>query len=174
MQIASGISLVAVLAELEAHPELWGQHPWRKNIKDGPHSKMDDIWLRFAASEEDFHRPHFAVWYPAIESLPSLRPLIFWAMGVAQAEHLGGVLITRIPAGKRVDTHVDRGWHPEFYNCKLYIPLQSNPKCIFRVEDERVAMEVGDMWYVDNTREHDIINDGDTDRVTLIMCMRTD
>lgn len=93
-------------------------------------------------------------------------------MARVQASHLGGVLITRIPAGGRILPHADKGWHPEFYNCKLYVVLESNPKCVFRVEDERVVMNQGDVWRIDNTKEHEVVNDGETERMTLIICMR--
>jgi hypothetical protein len=173
-KIGDGVDVAPLIAQLEAQPELWGQFGWRKEISGGPHGQMTDIWVRFAEKEEEFRRPHFAVWYPAYRKLPALKSLIFDAMARVQASHLGGVLITRIPPGQRVDTHVDRGWHPEFYNCKLYFVLKTNPQCVFRVMDERVVMNAGDLWRINNLEEHDVINDGATERMTLIVCTRQD
>jgi hypothetical protein len=173
-KIDEGVDVAPLVAQLEAQPHLWGAHSWRKAIKRGPHSEMTDIWVRFAGNEDDFHKPHFADWYPAYKALPALRPLIFGAMARMEASHLGGVLITRIPPGGKIGAHVDRGWHPEFYNTKLYYVLKTNPRCVFRVEQERVAMQVGDLWQIDNTHEHDVVNDGDTERMTLIVCTRRD
>lgn len=174
LKIAEGVDVVPLLLELQRQPELWDAHRERKDTPGTPHSRMSDIWIRHAVSAEAFKVPHFARWYPAYERLPSVRKLIFDAMARTQASHLGGVLITRIPAGGKIDAHTDVGWHPTFYNCKLYIVLRSNPKCIFRVEDERVAMRAGECWWIDNTKEHDVRNDGDTERMTLIICMRQD
>lgn len=171
-KLAAGVEIEPLLGQLAAHPELWGANCWRKKL--GVHSEMTDIWVRFAEKEEDFARPHFASWYPAFHALPALEKMIFDAMALVRASHLGGVLITRIPPGQKIGAHVDRGWHPEFYNTKLYFVLKSNPQCVFRVEDERVAMEPGDLWQIDNTREHDVHNDGDSERMTLIVCMRRD
>lgn len=174
LKIADGIDVGPLLMELHRQPELWNQHRERKDSAGTPHSEMSDIWLRHAKSREEFQTPHFARWYPAYSKLPSVRKLIFDSMARANASHLGGVLITRIPPGGKIDAHTDKGWHPEFYNCKWYVVLASNPRCVFRVEDERVVMDVGDVWWIDNTKEHDVINDGDTERMTLIICMRQD
>jgi len=35
-------------------------------------------------------------------------------------------------------------------------------------------MDVGDCWQIDNTREHDVVNDGDSERMTLIVCTRVE
>ena len=159
-----------VLRDVAARPELWGENEWRKGLE--AHTEMRDIWIRYGDVPDDVMRPHFAHWYPAYAKLPSLRPLIFNLMRMAEATHLGGVLITRIPPGGKINAHVDRGWHPEFYNCKLYLVLKSNPQCVFRVGDERVTMKEGELWRINNLVEHDVVNDGDTERMTLIMCMK--
>jgi quercetin dioxygenase-like cupin family protein len=174
LKIAEGIDVLPLRMELHRQPELWDAHRERKDTPGTPHRAMSDIWLRHAASAEEFRKPHFAKWYPSYGRLPSARKLIFDSMARANAEHLGGVLITRIPPGGRIEAHTDTGWHPTFYNCKLYVVLATNPQCVFRVEDERVSMAVGDVWWIDNTKEHDVVNDGETDRMTLIICMRTE
>lgn len=172
LKVAEGIDVLPLLLELQRQPELWDMHRERKDTAGTPHSEMSDIWIRHAESRSEFERPHFARWYPAYQRLPSARKIIFDAMARVQATHLGGVLITRIPPHGKIDAHTDVGWHPSFYNCKLYVVLESNPSCIFRVEDERVAMQQGEAWRIDNTKEHDVVNDGETERMTLIICMR--
>ena len=171
-QIASYKDFGPLIAQLDSQPELWNENAWRRTAGNGAHQQMRDIWLRYGRVPEDVQIPHFAKWFPAYYKLPALRPLIFDAMRQVEATHLGGCLITRIPPGGRVGTHVDRGWHPEFYNCKMYFVLKSNPQCIFRVGDERVAMNVGDIWRVNNLVEHDVVNDGDSERMTLIVCTK--
>lgn len=174
LQIASGVDVLPLLLQINLHPELWNANRERKDAPGSPHSEMDDIWVRHAESREEFDGPHFAKWYPAYRELPSVRKMIFDAMARVQATHLGGVLITRIPPGGKIAAHTDFGWHPEFYNCKLYVVLASNQECIFRVEDERVAMETGDVWRIDNTKEHEVLNAGATERMTLIICTRVE
>ena len=36
----------------------------------------------------------------------------------------------------------------------------------------RVAMAPGEVWYFDNLKEHEVVNDGPDDRITLIICLR--
>jgi mannose-6-phosphate isomerase-like protein (cupin superfamily) len=172
LKVAEGLDVLPLLLSLQLQPELWNRDSLRKEAPGTPHSAMDDIWVRFAKGQEDFPKPHFAEWYPAYYRLPALRQIIFALMARVEATHLGGVLITRIPPGGVIEPHVDTGWHPEFYNCKLYVVLQSNPQCVFRVEDEKVAMRPGDVWRVDNTKEHEVVNAGETERMTLIICAR--
>lgn len=177
-KIAEGVDVVPMNLAITQQPELWDQHTFRKVLPGTPHAAMSDIWLRYrdyAERDEEnptkFVEPHFAVWYPAFYKLP-VRDIIFDMMARVQATHLGGVLITRIPPGGRIEPHTDRGWHPTFYNTKLYLVLATNDRTTFRCEDERVIMKTGDIWWLDNTVEHEVVNDGDTERMTLIVCMR--
>jgi mannose-6-phosphate isomerase-like protein (cupin superfamily) len=181
LHIAHGIDTAALAMALKLHPELWDAHTLRKTRPGTPHNEMSDIWVRYNDMSKypdgdysTFNEPHFPVWYPAYYQLPQLRPILLGLMARIEATHLGGVLITRIPPGGRVKPHVDRGWHPEFYRTKLYMPIEGNTQCINRVEDEQVVMLPGDVWYFNNLVEHEVINNGDTERITLIICMRTE
>jgi hypothetical protein len=177
--IAQSVDVLPLVLSIKQHPELWNQHALRKEHAGTPHTEMTDIWIRYrdekdydAADPKAFIGPHFPKWYEAYAVLPQLRPLIFSLMARMEATHLGGILITRIPPGGRIAAHTDKGWHPEFYNTKLYVVLETNQNVGFRVLNESVFMQTGDVWWIDNTKEHEIWNDGDTDRMTLIICMR--
>lgn len=177
MRMVEGVDVRPLLLSLKQQPELWDQNQLRRTLDGTPHGDMRDIWIRWRADAYDagkkgeFLGPHFPIWYPAFYTLP-LRNIIFAMMADVQATHLGGILITRIAPGESIKPHADKGWHPEFYNTKLYLPLATNDKCVFRVEDERVVMKVGEVWWLDNTVEHEVTNDGDTERITLIVCTR--
>jgi len=93
-------------------------------------------------------------------------------MALCEGVELGGVLITKIPAGKSILPHTDDGWHANYYNTKIYIPLETNTNVINRCEDEYVCMNLGEAWYFNNMVEHEVRNEGDTDRITLIICIR--
>lgn len=160
------------LAEVLNAPHLWDQHPIRTQQPD--FCTTHDIWIRFREYDEfleDPNSPHFAQWYPAIKELPSLKPIIFGLMGEVDATHLGGILVTKVPAGKVIRPHVDRGWHPEFYKMKVYVPLQTNDLCVNNCGGEQVTMKVGEAWWFNNLVPHSVVNAGDTDRITLIVCM---
>lgn len=181
LQKVADIDPLPLLMQLQRHPALWDQDPERRAAPGSPHQAMTDIWLRYNDAEpyrngtrpwSAFNEPHFPVWYPAIAYLPAVRPLVHYLMARCEAVAVGGVLITRIAPGGSIEPHADRGWHPEYYNCKLYAVLQTSDKCVNRVEDEVVRMKAGDVWFFDNTREHEVINQGTDERITLIVCLR--
>ena len=179
LQIPGFVDTAPLLLALQQHPELWNANSGRRDDLS-PHVDTSDIWLRYNALEnlgDDYKAytgEHDSVWLPAFKDLPQFRPVIFSLMARCEAVRLGGVLITKIPAGKSVKPHADTGWHPTYYNVKLYVPLQTNSQCVNRVEDERVAMAAGDIWYFDNTVEHEVVNGGERDRITLIICLKVD
>jgi hypothetical protein len=176
-QIAQNIDVLPLAIDLYRQPELWNEHTAR-TAAEGSFADTDDIWCRFRAPEEltsaaAFAEPFTPVFYPAWYALPHLRPLVFALMTRLEAVQLGGVLITRVPGGCSVKPHDDRGrWHPEFFRTKAYIPLASNERCYSTCADERVTMRVGEAWLFDNLQTHSTVNNGDTDRITLIVSMR--
>jgi hypothetical protein len=168
----------AVERQLDENPGLWNVHSQR--TENDVFFGTSDIWVRFRDPSEliepkSFSELHFPVWYPAWDRLPALRPIVFDLMATVEATHLGGILITRIPPHGRIKTHHDRGgWHAEFYTRKVYVPLKANPQCVNICEDERVVMDRGEAWWFNNLVDHSVVNDGDTERQTLIVCMRAE
>jgi hypothetical protein len=179
LRIAAGIEVLPLMLDLYRQSELWDAHRART---DGPGSFVgtSDIWVRFRdpaelTRPESYAEPHVPVWYPAWHALPHLRPIVFGLMARCEAVQLGGVLITRVPPGQQVAPHDDRGrWHPTFFTTKAYVPLATNPQCYSTCGDERVVMECGSAWLFNNLLTHSTVNDGDTDRITLIVSMRVE
>lgn len=174
------IDITPLLEQLEAHPELWDEHPERKDWEGSPHAAMSDIWVRFRPKSELIERkhaaePHIPAWYPSRKALPQVEKIALDLMAYFRAVQLGGVLITKIPPGKCIEPHHDRGrWHPEFFNCKIYIPLQSNEGCLNRCENDAINMKAGEVWSFDNLKVHSVENNGTEDRITLIISMRVE
>jgi hypothetical protein len=177
LKIASGVEVLPLLLDLYRQPELWNSNRERTD-GEGSFKGTDDIWVRFRAygeltTREAFSEPFIPAFYPAWTALPHLRPIVFGLMARCEAVQLGGILLTRVGPGQQVKPHDDRGrWHPEFFATKAYIPLATNPDCYSTCENERVTMQVGECWLFDNLKTHATVNDGATDRVTLIVSMR--
>ncbi len=177
-QIASGIDVIPLSLALARQPELWNAHNERKEYELSAHIGTSDIWVRYNDRKnldqgyEKYTSEHDSVWLSAYQKLPQLRSIVFGLMARCEATRLGGVLITKIPAGGHVLPHADTGWHPNYYETKIYVPILTNPKVVNRVMEEKVIMSVGDAWYFNNTVEHEVTNDGNSDRVTLIVCMK--
>lgn len=182
LKVCDGLNVEPLNLALKQRPHLWDQKIYRKKNYTSPHQAMQDIWVRYnddteAAKTDDYSKffdMHYPVWYPVINDLPMIRNMALHLMAKMGATHLGGVLITKIPPGGKIAPHVDKDWHATFYNCKLYVPLQTNPQCFNRCEDEYVVMNTGDCWYFNNAVEHEVQNNGSDDRMTLIICMRVE
>jgi len=177
--IAKNIDVSGVLEQLTAHPELWNQYTERK-AGDSPHKAMTDIWVRFRpkaelVDTEDYKTPHIPEWYPSRRLLPDVERISLDMLAKVRGVQLGGVLITKIPPGGKILPHHDRGrWHAEFYNTKIYVPIQSNPDCINICEEDKICMRPGEAWFFDNLKVHSVENNGNVDRITLIVCVRVE
>lgn len=168
------VDVARLVSQIEAQPELWNQYNYRKGLD--PHLEMSDIWVRYNDIKNlgpHFNDEHEAVWYPAYRALPHLKQLIFPLLAKVEGTRLGGVLITKIPPGCEIKPHIDRGWHVDYYD-KFYISLKSQTGANFYSGDEVLCPKTGEVWRFDNRLSHWVKNDSAEDRVTLIVCIRTE
>ncbi len=84
---------------------------------------------------------------------------------------LGGVLITKVPAGGSVLPHIDRGWHATYYD-KFAVQLASNEEQYFWFEDCELVTQPGDVYNFRNDIPHAVYNPSDEDRITMICCIK--
>lgn len=163
--------------ELNRAPELWDDFPLRTREEFSPHHGLSDIWVRYNAQKHfdgdraQFMEPHLAEWWKAAAHLPSARRLAFELMHAVDGEHLGMVLITRIPPRTNCLPHKDGGWHAQFYD-KYAIQVKSARGQAFCFEDVRHECGPGGAYQFDNARLHWVENDTDSERITMIVCIR--
>ena len=115
---------------------------------------------------------HESIWYPAADLLP-IKELCADLMRFVGGVRLGGVLITRIPAGKQCKPHTDPGWHARYYD-KFGLQIAANDKQAFCFDGHRLVTKPGDIFWFDNSYTHWVENDSDEDRITMIVCIRTE
>jgi len=175
--ITSGFDIDDAVKEIEGHPELWNLYTMRTSEVGSPHVDVDDIWIRyndwnnFKGNRVSFNEEHESVWYPSVEKLPSIKSLVMDVMAYVQGERLGGVFITRVPAGKSVKKHTDNGWHSRYYD-KFAVQLKSNIQQAFCFDNYELCSEEGDLYTFDNSRKHWVVNNSNEDRITLIITIR--
>ena len=169
-KVRSGMNVGPLFDALQASPHLWDQTPDRTNPENSPHHGLSDIYIRYSAKSPLDREPHDSVWYPAADVLP-VKDLIFQLMHDVHGERLGGVLITKIPAGKMCKPHHDGGWHAGYYE-KFGIQIQSAPGQAFCFEGESLETEPGDVFWFDNAHTHWVTNDTPHDRITLIVTLK--
>ncbi|MFZ6874223.1 aspartyl/asparaginyl beta-hydroxylase domain-containing protein [Undibacterium sp. Di27W] len=178
IKIAERINILPLQMSLIRQPELFGKRTFRSDSYASPHLQMTDIWVRYNAydnlqkDQDKFNDVHDSVWYPEASAIPQIRPIVNWLMSHVEGERLGGILITKIPPGGRIESHVDSGWHAEYYE-KYYIPIQNDEGAIFGFEDGVIEPSLGEVYWFSNRRPHWVINNSKRDRIALIICIRS-
>lgn len=177
-RIARGIDVSALRQQILTQPGLWNARTERTGFTGSPFAGTSDQWLRYRAPPElidakSYKEPHFASNYPSWYALTAAHDIVFDLMRAVRAVHLGGVLLTKIPPGGQILPHDDRGsWHAETMDCKVYVPIVANDRCINFCGDEQTVIEVGEAVEFNNLITHSVENNGTTDRITLIVCMK--
>ena len=174
------VDVASLRAALLEKSGLFGVYPYRKMAPGSPHAEMDDIWVRYndinpflaAGSMEGFGDEHDSVWYPVYYELPEVKDIIFDVMSAVRGERLGGVLITRLPPGGKIEPHRDGGWHAEYYD-KYYVPIQNDVGAIFGFEDGVIDPEEGEVYWFNNSELHWVENNTNDDRIAMIICIKT-
>jgi hypothetical protein len=171
------LDVAPLVEQIEQHPEVWNTHRMRTEHYGTPHNGVSDIWVRyndwanFDGDVAAFNGPHESVWYPVIAKIPGAWSLARKVRRLSGAAELGGVLITKIPPGGRVEPHIDRGWHAGHYR-KFAVQLKGNAQQAFHFEGASLSAEPGETYTFDNSQLHWVTNDSDEDRMTLIVCVR--
>lgn len=166
-----------LMGQLADCPQAWDTIKHRTEHPKSPHREVSDIWVRYNdlanyhGDMRQFNAAHESVWYPVIEDLPAILPLVDHLMDHLGAYELGGILITKIPAGKQVYPHVDQGWHAGHYR-KVGMQLAGNDKQAFCFEDGALSALSGECYWFDNHICHWVRNDSREDRITLIVTAR--
>ncbi len=181
--LAGGMDVLPLLLTLKRRPELWKEDTYLRDYPQGPFGEVESIMLRFpprsvheTEAELQNHLStfdqHENVDYPAYKTLSEARPLIMGLMSRVGGERLGRCMINKIAPGGRIYPHADTPAHAEYYS-RFHIVLASNDESIFRAGNEYVNMRQGEIWWFDNKQEHEVKNEGQDDRIHLIVDIRT-
>jgi hypothetical protein len=80
----------------------------------------------------------------------------------------GEVLITKLGPGSKIKSHMDNGQYL-FKVRRHHIPLTTSDNVTFLVGSEKVNMKVGECWEINNNRPHSVYNNGNDDRLHIII-----
>lgn len=177
LKIADSVETAPLLHALYRNDGLWNQFSLRTAFDGSPHREADDIILRLQPLDGSSTDPRECIDYPAFGALPEAKRLVYALMALVCGERLGRVLITRLAPGRKIYRHADVGSHPRQYDTVRYysrhhIVLQTERKILFEAGNEVCYMAPGEVWWFDNSVEHQVWNDGNTDRIHLIADIR--
>ena len=83
----------------------------------------------------------------------------------------GGTIIramaAKLLAGGRIDPHSDR--HASFHcGHRIHIPITTNPRVRFMIDGRPYQFMVGEVYELNNQKQHSVMNKGTEDRITFI------
>ncbi|HEV2674549.1 MAG TPA: aspartyl/asparaginyl beta-hydroxylase domain-containing protein [Aliidongia sp.] len=106
----------------------------------------------------------------AYADTPLLAALPAFAHALARFHcPLQSARLLRLAPGSRIREHRDYGLGFEQGVIRLHVPLETGPDVEFYLDGARVAMGVGECWYLDFARPHRVQNNGPTDRIHLVL-----
>ena len=74
---------------------------------------------------------------------------------------------------RSIARHTDAGWHAQYYD-KFFVPVLNAEGAVFGFDDGIIAPKLGQAWWFDNSNPHWVDNNSDTDRIAMIVCIRTE
>lgn len=183
LKIAQGVDVMPLMIALHRRPDLWHEDTYMRDYPQGPFGETDSILLRFpvksvketeaeVADHFSKYDQHECIDYPAYASLPEARPLIMNLMNYVGGTRLGRCVINRVVSGGRIFPHADTPAHAEYWD-RHHIVLQAAPGVTFRCEDEQVMMMPGEIWWFQNAKEHEVINNSGMDRIHLVVDIKS-
>lgn len=167
--IREAVDLGPLLAELAEHDTLWAAQagrqltaPAQRHTNAIPIRGLRRSRIR-GRRRRDVHESRYT---SMSASFPATVAFIE-AFAEEQGGRLGRARYARLPPGKTVLPHMDRG---EYYRRRdrHHLVIRSEKGSLLRAGGETVRMQEGELWWFDNKAVHDACNDSDTDRIHLI------
>ena len=171
-RVATDLNVEPIRARLEAMPHLWDEITARQEYSGSAHIDTQCIYPRgpykFTPYYYMFHTGAYD--YPVMDTLadvlvPILRPLL---TDVLKVDELGRVLIVKLKPGGVVTPHVDEGTYADHY-ARFHVAVTGSDKATLTAGGETHHIEPGEAWWFDHKVEHSARNDGDTDRIHIII-----
>ena len=82
---------------------------------------------------------------------------------------LESVRLLKLGAGSTIREHTDLNLSFEDGTMRVHIPLTTNEKVDFYVNNEKLMMNPGEAWYINFNLPHRVNNKGQTDRIHLVL-----
>jgi len=79
------------------------------------------------------------------------------------------VRFLNLQAGAVIKQHRDNELAFEKGEARLHFPIFTNPQVEFYCEDDRIVLQEGECWYLNANLPHRVTNNGDADRIHLVI-----
>jgi hypothetical protein len=180
-RIGGTVDAQPIRDELKSQPLLWGKSP-RTTFPGSPHVDVEDIGLRGPVGVEyktlqELHEEIACEDFPAGELMVNTLKIannLAWLLSPEEMRHLdsplrlGRVLLVKLAPNKTVLPHPDQGPVPDFYR-RFHLVVEGGDEDIFICGGEVQPMQSGDLWEIEVSEVHTVVNLMDHDRIHLIM-----
>ncbi len=168
-RVREHVDLEPLLAELAEHDVLWAAQPGRQ-LTAPAQRHTNAIPIRGLRRSRIRGRRRRDVHESRYTSLSASFPATVAFIEAFAAERngaLGRARYARLPPGKTVLPHTDRGEYYR-YRDRYHLVIRSEKGSLLRAGGETVRMGEGELWWFDNKAVHDACNDSESDRIHLI------
>jgi mannose-6-phosphate isomerase-like protein (cupin superfamily) len=168
------IAASLLLESLYQRPDLWARG-LRETYQGSAHRDAKSIILRWCPIAEG--EDPAAVSFDRCEAkdtraFAELAPMV-WRPFLQLVKKLEGPigapgrsLIALLPPGGKITPHIDEGLYADYFD-RFHIVLQGT--CLFRCGAETHRPQPGEAFWFNHKLEHSVENDGDIDRIHLII-----
>lgn len=105
---------------------------------------------------------------PIYSKWPAARSLVEEIMEMTGSTEVGMVTLASMEPGATISPHNDLGDYYSYYH-RLHVALKTNDDAWLFSAEQRVNCKPGEIWELDNLLQHYARNDGQTNRVHLIV-----
>lgn len=82
---------------------------------------------------------------------------------------VGSVRFLKLAPGSKIKEHRDYELTLESGQARIHVPIGTNPQVLFFLDADRVEMQPGECWYLNFSLPHWIENQGENDRIHLVI-----
>lgn len=148
--------------------EVWDEHTLRQTIsKVHRHTQtLEIMWDIESLQTNKIGKIHSNYYKLDMKSfLNKIKPIYESNYGNG---YFVRVLLVKLKSNTNIATHKDSG--ESLINCKrTHIPIITNKLVLFTINNEKKHLSEGEIWEIDNTKEHSVSNDSNEDRIHLIV-----
>ncbi len=77
--------------------------------------------------------------------------------------------LMRLKAGAEIKPHRDHELSFEFGEARLHVPIHTSDAVGFFVNNKKIPMGAGELWYFNADQAHEVYNRGSEDRINLVI-----
>ena len=96
-----------------------------------------------------------------------LVPVIDFVQTFYSESYCCKAIITNLPAGGRIESHIDPGWAFTLQK-RFHWAIATNSNVSMTVGDTNIHIPVGEIWEINNKEVHGAVNEGKSDRYHFI------